>query len=532
MNTARSSRSLTFAIALVLMLIPSAWLAWSYRDMPQLGLHHDDAIYYVSAKSLTDSQGYRISSLPGEPAQTKYPPAYPALLSLAWKIDPEFPRNLPWAALLTWLPLPFWLLVTNRMFREYGFGATASLAMCAFVAVNPMTLTLSVSAMSEIPFSILFAGSALAGESGTAWAGFIGALAYLARSAAMPLIVTTPCLFAFRRQFRRAIVYLLAMGIPVALWSIWVRTHQVPGNDFVTLYYTNYLGFRERTLASVSLPSIMWANLDSYLLGIGQLLTFNVEDTFFAQQMQRVVALGALIGSFRLVRRTGKFHFAAAAALMSAMLIIWHFPPNLRFVYPMFPLLLAGLVVEISHVWEMVAFNWRKPLAADKTAAVVVASLVCSFIVGTAWSIYRGAISVIPGILAQRREISRRDAAIYSWIRSNTPTSARFMAYDDAVLYLYTGRKAIEMPVDVTGAYKGNAVMAQQVEEVPQYFDEYGIDYLVVTDTDYARDRAEARLPTWRRVVATSSRLEKQFETNGAVVYRVRRQSASNRNVQ
>ena len=39
------------AIALFLLaLVPSAWLAWRSRDMPQLGQYHDDGIYWVSAK--------------------------------------------------------------------------------------------------------------------------------------------------------------------------------------------------------------------------------------------------------------------------------------------------------------------------------------------------------------------------------------------------------------------------------------------------------------------------------------------------
>ena len=36
-----------------------------------LGLFHDDGIYAVAAKALADGDGYRIISLPGDPAQTK-----------------------------------------------------------------------------------------------------------------------------------------------------------------------------------------------------------------------------------------------------------------------------------------------------------------------------------------------------------------------------------------------------------------------------------------------------------------------------
>ena len=63
-------RRLTAIGVFVLVLAPSAYLAWSLRDMPHLGFYHDDSIYWVSAKSLASGDGYRISSLPGQPFQT------------------------------------------------------------------------------------------------------------------------------------------------------------------------------------------------------------------------------------------------------------------------------------------------------------------------------------------------------------------------------------------------------------------------------------------------------------------------------
>ena len=88
----------------VVLLIPSAWFAWSNRDMPHFGDAHDDSLYYIGAKTFAQGSEYRILSLPGEPFQTKYPPLYPLYLSAAWRIDPQVPSNLRWATLLAWLP--------------------------------------------------------------------------------------------------------------------------------------------------------------------------------------------------------------------------------------------------------------------------------------------------------------------------------------------------------------------------------------------------------------------------------------------
>ena len=44
------------AIALVLLaLAPAAWIAFTWRGMPQLGFYHDDGLYFVSARSLAET---------------------------------------------------------------------------------------------------------------------------------------------------------------------------------------------------------------------------------------------------------------------------------------------------------------------------------------------------------------------------------------------------------------------------------------------------------------------------------------------
>src|SRR3954471_19102780 len=101
----RSTASVLTALLLTGLLLPSAVFLWGNSDLPQFGDYHDDGIYFVCAKSLAAGE-YRIESLPGAPAQTKYPPLYPLLLSLAWRINPAFPENLRIAAWLSWLSLP------------------------------------------------------------------------------------------------------------------------------------------------------------------------------------------------------------------------------------------------------------------------------------------------------------------------------------------------------------------------------------------------------------------------------------------
>ncbi|MBM3798106.1 MAG: hypothetical protein FJW31_29635, partial [Acidobacteria bacterium] len=113
-NYKQGNWTLAAILVLAAALAPSGWLAWSWRGMPHTGIYHDDAIYLVAGKSLAEGNGYRIASLPEQPYQTKYPPLYPAVLAAVWKLAPEFPGNLPWVMLATWLSLPLLVYLPNR----------------------------------------------------------------------------------------------------------------------------------------------------------------------------------------------------------------------------------------------------------------------------------------------------------------------------------------------------------------------------------------------------------------------------------
>src|SRR5271154_2049174 len=133
-------RKLALVGVLLAALAPSAYLAWTLRTMPHLGFYHDDSIYWVSGRSLAMGNGYRIESLPGQPYQTKYPPLYCALLAGIWKLDPQFPSNLPLATLFAWLMLPLFLWALSRLLAEYGFSARARCVMVLVAGLSPVTV--------------------------------------------------------------------------------------------------------------------------------------------------------------------------------------------------------------------------------------------------------------------------------------------------------------------------------------------------------------------------------------------------------
>ena len=84
-------------IVLPVILAAHLLLVLELHPTHLFGLQQDDALYFSSAKALAEGRGYILPSLPGAPAATKYPILYAWVLSWVWRVNPNFPANLPLA---------------------------------------------------------------------------------------------------------------------------------------------------------------------------------------------------------------------------------------------------------------------------------------------------------------------------------------------------------------------------------------------------------------------------------------------------
>ena len=149
----RSSRIATVT-GLLVLLLSSMVFVWNNSDAPLFGYQHDDGVYYVTAKAIASGQGYVIPSLPGSPAQTKYPPALPLLLSLAWLANPVFPANLRIASWIMWIWLPLLLGVSFVFWQRLGFTGWRRWLLAAMLSLNAYILYFTSTFLSEIPFAV------------------------------------------------------------------------------------------------------------------------------------------------------------------------------------------------------------------------------------------------------------------------------------------------------------------------------------------------------------------------------------------
>ncbi len=482
---------------IVAALLPSGYLAWQARDMPHLGQHHDDGIYWVTAKSLAQGTGYRIVSLPEQPYQTKWPPLYPLLLSCVWRVQPSFPANLPLALLLNWLFLPLFVALAARTYRDLGLGRREGWLLSGMLALSSTVAVLSITLMSDLLFCcLLFVSLSLArrgAEPGSSpWlavlAGLVAGIGYLTRVAALPLLIAGPAWFLLRKQYARAAFYLAAIAPAVIGWNLWVHVHFSSSNDIDAVFYTNHAAYIFHSLSWRDLPMIAWKNLPVLLLANVQPLIYTAGTSWLADFYARLFALASIAGLIRLSRQTGvtPYHLFAAAYVL--LLLAYGWPADGRVILPIFPLLLGGLWVELRHLIPMVLTSLRRrDFAARSVAVAIAAGLVisaCSVLYFTGDALFR----FLPGTVAQHRRLLAADRQAYQWISQNVPRDQAFLAYDDPLLYLYTGNPARSMHI-ASGLYYQDRPDAaqQQFYSVADFAHRHKLGYVLRTAGDFYR---------------------------------------------
>jgi hypothetical protein len=497
---------------LLLALAPATHLTWVAHNMPHFGHLHDDSIYFVCAKSIAEGRGYRILSLPAEPFQTKYPPLWPLMLAAIWKLDPHFPENLRWGMALAWVMLPAFVALAWCWYRRCGFGVRVSTTLCAMIALSPCAVVLSAGLMSDLAFSVALLAAMQAIESAgrstrrALAAGVLAAVAYLIKTAALPLAIAGPLWLALRRRYRAAALMLSAMLPAVGVWMLWSRAHMTHARDLVSLYYTNYLGYQIYNVGWRDLPLFMWKNLDGVFSGIAELLIFDIAKTPWGMHLARFLAIVGIAGTVRLARRVGitPYHWFALAYI--GILLVWHFPPNSRFLLPLYPLLLAGLAAELANLARVIRNAWPRGRANKLVVAAIAAGLAGVSYIAIVWNI-RALVHEIPTLVSQYRTVLASNRRAFAWIAQHVPEGS-FYAYDDPMFYLYTRHHAASLPVAPLPFYREDREsILRPFRSMPAFAREQHLDYVLFTAADFHRDLPETERAEVRRILAGEKEL-------------------------
>jgi hypothetical protein len=514
---------LAILLGLAVLVAPSGWFAWKFRSMPQLGAYHDDAVLWLSAQSLAENHGYKIPQLPENPAQTKYPPIYPLLLSLVWRFAGAFPGNLGFLTALQWSFYAPYVGLVWLFFRQCGFRTPAAFALTLIPAFCPITILLGVSPLTELPFCVvLLSLMLLLGAKREAWllAGTLAALAFLIRSNSIVLAVSVPLLLILQRRIRAAMAFLTPLAAAIVGWQFWCFRNASTATDDMVVYYTSYVKFYVQTFSWPDFPHRMWVNFAAIMEALAKLVLFSVDNTFGARVLGWLLTITAAAGVVSLFRQ-GIRHYPAFAALFVSVLVLWQYPPDTRFVYPLFPLYVAGLATKLLEVATIAVATWRKKPGPDRAVVVLMLSLILLIPAAAAASQVNGIFVVLPQYFGDRENQRAEMMPVYSWIAANTPAEDRFSAYDDTLLYLNAGRRGYTVPLLPRLVYSLDTnPVRDYVAGLGTFWRAKHVSYVLVTKYDFQRDLHDVALDSLRDLVQDRTRFQPLYSDRTAQVYR------------
>jgi len=427
-----------------------------------IGGFYDDAFYVILGKSLATGQGYRNLNLPGAPFATHYPPGYPLLLALLWRIGPAFPANLVLFKIANAVLLAVAAAYAYRLGRErLGLDPSAALIATAAGTATTPALYLSSMLLSEtmflalaVPF-LLWAEGVVRSDRRDWWrALYLGATAgllFLVRSQAVALIGAVALVYALRRRWLESAITCVAAAIVVSPWLAWVAAHDsfpsLMRGDYGSYFAWFTDGLHERG------PRIILETLQrnvpdmfGHLVHRFQPPTMSLPEVIFS------VAVGLLgaCGLVRVARRAPVTLLFLLAYL--AIVAVWPFAP-VRFVLGVWVLLMLVIAAGAETLIDDRLPNalWRNPhvRAARRTISFGAAALLMFGVIAYNIRGYQR------HWWANTQDLSGRwIAPKLAWIAANTDTSAVIATdHDEGTVYLYTGRHAVPVTTFTAGEY-------------------------------------------------------------------------------
>ncbi len=515
MSLTVSPRSAGFRSSVVVpALIAVAYLAlsWSSYSPALFGRMHDDSLYFSAAKAIAEGRGSILPSLPGEPDQTKYPPLYPALLSLVWRAAPDFPENLAWAWRLNLLFGVLMIPAAVAALRGVGCGGRETALLTALFALHPTTIALSNDVLSDIPFTAFALAAVAAGDRalrnpaahpGPAfdrrlWALAVG-LVWLAvglRTAGVAIAAGLAAAALLRRRFLAAAVALTALSPPLvkalagAAGAAGNTAAARNGFEQTWLYYTSYAGFWR-----FSAPDFdaVWAQLNFNLVELLKhpaVACFLLPVQGFVSPLAQVVSISlsaaVLHGVWARAQGRGWSVWHLSALAFIPIVLLWNFTLMDRFWLPFAPLLLAGASFELRSLAAALRTTMRSGLD-QRIAGALLASLIAGLLLygglRYAWQARRESAAR----LEARLEAGDAKHEAYRWLASHAD-GRPVIVYEDAHAYLHSGVQGMRpLQVSPQSFYQqSREVFERDAARLGDAAAALGASFWVVAPDDYA----------------------------------------------
>ncbi len=449
------------------------------------GLVVDDAWYIVLARSLATGQGYRLINSPLEGIFPLYPPAFPWLLSLVFRVSPEFPQNV-W--LLKSVSIAAMLgvgLFSYHYFARYretprflAFGvalATATVPPLVFMATSTV-MSECVFTLSQLLTIIAAERCAKEAQGRRVWlfailASAAAAFSFLTRAAGIGMLAGVFLYLLKKRLASAALIFAVGVALFAGPWTLYAQRNtptpdqaRIHGGHIVQPYTEQFwhlqAGARSSSKISVSdLPERAWNNL-LYIVGddIGtvvstgliQLISPDIMNTLHQLNAISLLLSVLIIIGFVAVAREGMTVAEYVIIFSFVVILLWPWAP-FRFVLPLAPFLifyaLMGLraIFRLQRHWQRREKPRAQRMALGVAAGVIIA---LNLYVHVTYILDKFKIGSEKGV--DWLSVFEEGEQMFKWVREKTSPDDAVVAANPAMVYLYTGRKtlAFETPAE------------------------------------------------------------------------------------
>jgi len=465
-------------------------LIYVFRLDTAVGLFVDDAWYVMLAKALATGQGYTLINAATPGITPLYPPVFPFLLSIFYRLSPQFPQNvwllksLSVAAMMMAGTLAYVYFTRQRQQQSY-----VALGIAAAMVLSPPLVFLATSTlMSESVFVAIFLATILVVErsvraikTGAANSelrygflmGLTGAACFLTRSVSIAVVAAIFVYLLKQRLMRAAMIFAVTVALLSAPWVIYSKLHaptpeqwQEQAGHIVEDYSKQFWQRQAGNVASgtievAELPTRIWNNvlqiafrdtlrvvaapLYEFLRSLQATEAWRQQDGYempggITATMSLIVALLALAGFIRTVR--ARITVAEVAVVFTlGLTLLWPWEP-FRFLLPLSPLLIFYVLKGVEAVHEVHQKMRQQPALQTKPIVLGIAVL-CILAV----NLYGNAIylSIKLGGASRPAWLSAFDEneKLLVWARENLPRNEIIATSNPALVYLYTGNKTV-----------------------------------------------------------------------------------------
>jgi hypothetical protein len=447
-----------------------------------VGLFVDDAWYVVLAQSLATGQGYSLPNSPSVNILPLYPPAFPFLLSLIYRIAPSFPDNVYAFKLVSVIAMLLVGILAYRHFqRVRELPWFVAMALTLATALSPLLVFMATSTlMSECFFTLIFllvivltersaqAGASAKGLQLAALAGTVAAIAFLTRSIGVALLLAGFLYFLKEKLVRSAVVFSVVAVLLVAPWMLYTRAHaptpaqqKEQGGHIVLPYAQQFwqrrAGFTTSgTVTAADLPERVLNNLTDIagrdvLRVIAAPLFEALRDPYAEAQSEKVRAGGSgapvwlsfvlsllLVAGFIAAVRERLTMAELAVPFSLGITLLWPWE-TVRFVLPLIPFLVYYFLLGVRTLAGLAL----KDRAAQWKIVTVIAGLLIAI------NLYANLNYIAKASSASTLERPQwlltfdEAEAMFKWTKDNTKAEGVLATANPPLAYLYTGRKTV-----------------------------------------------------------------------------------------